>query len=274
MNCKNDTTGNVDMSLEPKRTDYTLSNLSYEDTRQQLRNIDQVINRVMVKLYSMYALTPSILIWLALGFLDYRAGHIKEWQNLLSHSPLMLVFAVPAVGLVYLIDEVSNNRILSNEKVRKLRELRAEYKIIQDQIWKFETALKSWRYLNTVNERGYWLRQKGIALEDSLAQLLIEKGMQVSKTKASGDGGIDLLCTINQKKIFIQCKGHKNKLGVGAIRDAAGVLATQKPFMMIVVCPAGFTKGSYDFARQSGVILMSVNEILDLIDDRITLKDL
>jgi hypothetical protein len=262
------------MSLEPKRSDYTLSNLSYEDARQQVRNIDQGINRAMVKLYSIYALTPSILIWLALGFLDYRAGHVNEWQNLLSHSPLILVFAVLAVGLVYLMDEVSNNRILSNEKVRKLRELQAEYKIIQDKIWEFETALSSWRYLNTINQQGYWLRQKGIALEDSIAHLLISKGIQVSKTKASGDGGIDLLCTINQKKIFIQCKGYKNKLGVGAIRDAAGVLATQKPFMMIVVCPAGFTKGSYDFARQSGVVLMSVNEILDLIDDRITLNDL
>ena len=62
--------------------------------------------------------------------------------------------------------------------------------------------------------------------------------------------------------------GYAKKLGVAAIRDAAGVKATRKPLMMLVVCPVGFTKGSYEFAQSSGVILLAVKDIIDIAEDR------
>ena len=135
----------------------------------------------------------------------------------------------------------------------------------------YENALSQWEYYNLVSNKGYWLNKKGIDLENALQQLLESKGWHVKTTKIVGDAGIDLICTRLERQILIQCKGHKSTLGVSSIRDAAGVMMADKPDAMIVVSPNGFTKGSIDFAKKSGVGLIDAEYLTNIAKDK---KDL
>lgn len=257
------------MPAEPRIQDYTRSGLNAQEVERMVKETEASIKWSIAKSYVLFALIPGFLVWLTIGTIDYFDGNISTFNDAISFSPLIALFTVPFAGVAFIYDEWSGNKFLGGKKVQKLRPILKKHTEIRDQIWAFERDHKTWQYFNLVNEEGYWLSKKGIFLEDAFGLLLKNKGFKVQKTKTTGDGGVDLVCSANAQTIFVQCKGHKNKLGVSAIRDAAGVLATHKPSMMIVVCPNGFTKGSYEFAKQSGVRLMSVSEILDLVEDRI-----
>ena len=94
--------------------------------------------------------------------------------------------------------------------------------------------------------------------------MLLRKKMEGSTIKISGDAGIDLICERNGKKVLIQCKGEARPLGVGAVRDAARVNAIEKPDLMVVVAPNGFTSGSIDVASKAGLKLLTSTDLVDI----------
>jgi len=130
---------------------------------------------------------------------------------------------------------------------------------------KFEIALSDWEYFNLTSSQGFWLRLKGIALENEVAKVFETKGWKVAKTKVVGDGGIDLICTKDGEKFLIQCKGHAKPVGVAAVRDAAGVKLANNAKNMVVISPAGFTQGSVNFARNTKINLMSAYELTNFV---------
>jgi hypothetical protein len=145
----------------------------------------------------------------------------------------------------------------------ELRELRLQLSNAK----KYEIALENWEYYNMVTKQGYWEQRKGIQLEHAVAHLLGKKGWNIKETKVTGDGGIDLVSTKGDRRVLIQCKGHKSALGVGAIRDAAGVKATEDCDDMVVIAPNGFTNGSINFARNSGIVLVSSHDLSKYASD-------
>ena len=156
-------------------------------------------------------------------------------------------------------------RILNPELI--LEEIRSEEtrQFLKKEIEKrtaYESALEKWDYYNLITKNGYWYEKKGIALEHSISNILLENGWNAKLTNKTGDGGIDLICDRNGIKVLIQAKGHSKPLGVSAIRDAAGVKMTEKPDYMVVICPRGFTKGSIDFAKRSKIILADASNLV------------
>ena len=135
----------------------------------------------------------------------------------------------------------------------------------------YENALYNWEYTNLVTNKGYWLNKKGIPLENSIKIFLESKGWVAQTTNVVGDGGIDIICSKENKKVFIQCKGYSKPLGVSSIRDAAGVKMAHNPDEMIVIAPNGFTKGSIEFAKQSDVLLIDAFWLTLIADNK---KDL
>jgi HJR/Mrr/RecB family endonuclease len=91
-------------------------------------------------------------------------------------------------------------------------------------------------------------------------------------TSITGDAGIDLICEKNEIQVLVQAKGHSKPLGVAAIRDAAGVKMAEKPDQMIVVCPKGFTKGSVDFAANTGIKLINAASLVKIANGQIDLS--
>ena len=132
---------------------------------------------------------------------------------------------------------------------------------------KYEKALSDYQkelaiWNQTQNQ--FWKKIKGVELENSVKDILENKKWTVSTTKTVGDAGIDLICERNGKRVLIQCKGEARPLGVGAVRDAAGVNAIEKPDLMVVVAPNGFTSGSIDVASKAGLKLLTSTDLVDI----------
>lgn len=250
---------------EPVKSEYTDSDLDTIELREKISAIESDIKKFKTKRYLAFAIFPSVLFWFSIIILDWIYYSIAaSWESI-------WIVAVPSI-IIYIfvafLDEEFNFKIFNNSRTKSLAfELEALRKTYNE-VLKFEAAHSTWSYYNSVNKEGYWLTKKGVNLENDFGYLLQKKGYNVQRTKSTGDGGVDLICQIHGKEIYVQCKGYAKKLGVAAIRDAAGVKATRKPLMMLVVCPVGFTKGSYEFAQSSGVILLAVKDIIDIAEDR------
>ena len=162
-------------------------------------------------------------------------------------------------GFGFLLDKVQSRTIPDNVQ-NEINQLQSEI----SNRHKYNKSVETWEYNNLVVKQGYWQSKKGIELENALQKLLIGLGWETSTTSTTGDGGIDLISTKQQQKVLIQCKGHKAPLGVGAIRDAAGVKSTEKCSAMIVVAPNGFTAGSIEFAKASKVKLFDGTDLTNL----------
>ncbi len=171
---------------------------------------------------------------------------------------LGITFAV----IIYLCSE------FISEKEKKLEpELKIELDEINTKLSnreRFNEAMKQWSYFNLITGKGYWMSLKGLDLEKGLMSMLQSFSWDVQTTSIIGDEGIDLICEKNSKKVLIQCKGHSKPLGVGAIRDAAGVKSIHNPHSMVVVAPNGFTKGSIKVAKKSDVKLLDVFSLIKI----------
>lgn len=98
-----------------------------------------------------------------------------------------------------------------------------------------------------------------------LCKLLLEKsGFEVETTKASGDGGIDLIATkkevFTSGKYIVQCKRYSGSVGEPVLRDLYGVVTAESASKGILMTTGTFTVAARSFA---------VNKPLELIDGEI-----
>mgnify|MGYP002731990094 FL=1 len=92
----------------------------------------------------------------------------------------------------------------------------------------------------------------GIEFEN-VCQVLVEKmGFTTQTTKASGDGGIDLIAYNHQPllsgKYIIQCKRYAGSVGEPIIRDLYGVVMSERANKGILMTTGHFTKSAISFA--------------------------
>jgi len=92
----------------------------------------------------------------------------------------------------------------------------------------------------------------GIEFEN-VCQVLVEKmGFSTKTTKASGDGGIDLIAFNHQPllsgKYIIQCKRYAGSVGEPIIRDLYGVVMSERANKGILMTTGHFTKSAISFA--------------------------
>jgi hypothetical protein len=110
----------------------------------------------------------------------------------------------------------------------------------------------------------------GHAFEEWVAARLERLGFVVEFTPASRDGGIDLIASRLdplqiETRLLIQCKNHRNPVGVAVIREIRGVIPDRSAGVIpIVVCPGGFSTDAADFAVQCGVRLWGRDELEQL----------
>jgi Holliday junction resolvasome RuvABC ATP-dependent DNA helicase subunit len=95
----------------------------------------------------------------------------------------------------------------------------------------------------------------GTAFEQLVTSLLNAMGFQAEMTQASGDGGIDVVATLNQAfvggRYLIQCKRYAPDVLVGApaVRDFYGALmADRRAIKGIFITTSDFTTQAQDFA--------------------------
>jgi len=101
---------------------------------------------------------------------------------------------------------------------------------------------------------------------ENVCQNLIEKmGFSVATTKASGDGGIDLIAYNHEPvlsgKYIIQCKRYSGSVGEPIIRDLYGVITSERANKGILMTTGCFTKSAIAFAEGKPIELMDGEQL-------------
>jgi len=108
------------------------------------------------------------------------------------------------------------------------------------------------KYLKRNPEKLYDLTPR--KFEELVASILEDLGLNVKLTQATRDGGSDIIAefknAITSFLILVECKKYspENKVGVGIIREVAGVHSFKQPSKSIIVTTSTFTKDARDAA--------------------------
>lgn len=111
----------------------------------------------------------------------------------------------------------------------------------------------------------------GIEFEGFCKRLLESMGFEVQQTKASGDGGIDLVA-YNHKPLFegtyiVQCKRYKGSVGEPTIRDLYGVITSERANKGILITTGYFTNSAISFAEGKNIELIDGEKLNKLLND-------
>lgn len=112
----------------------------------------------------------------------------------------------------------------------------------------------------------FWINQSGHEFEQEVAKVYRTQGYKAEVSRASGDGGIDIVLTKGTEKITVQCKHHKKAVSPAVIRDLYGTTLAQKFSKGILVSLYGFTKGTVDFARGKPIQLVDMYGLIRMAE--------
>ena len=106
---------------------------------------------------------------------------------------------------------------------------------------------------------------------EQLCKLLVESmGFTAETTKASGDGGVDILAYNHQPllsgKYVIQCKRYSGSVGEPIIRDLYGVVMSERANKGILMTTGTFTRQAREFASEKQVELIDGTQLYNLIE--------
>lgn len=113
----------------------------------------------------------------------------------------------------------------------------------------------------------------GIEFEQLITRLLEHMGFRAEMTKASGDGGVDIVATLDQPltgvRFLIQCKRYApdSLVGAATVRDFYGALTADRSAVKgVLVTTSGFTAQAQEFARGLPIELIGSDHLQQLLD--------
>ena len=80
----------------------------------------------------------------------------------------------------------------------------------------------------------------------------------------TGDQGVDLIASINDLRICIQCKDHERSIGNKAVQEISAGKLFWKGTHAILVSRSGFTKSAQKLAKSNKVRLINEFQLKDL----------
>jgi restriction system protein len=102
------------------------------------------------------------------------------------------------------------------------------------------------------------IRKLGWAdFEHLMAEAFRREGYAASLTDAGADGGVDIRLTKDGMLTLVQCKQWRTRrVGVGPVRELAGVVAAARAKEGIFVCSGSYTPEAQAFAERAGIRLV------------------
>ena len=109
----------------------------------------------------------------------------------------------------------------------------------------------------------------GATFELECKSLIESMGFKTEVTKATGDGGIDLVAYDNRPisagKYIVQCKRYKDTVGEPILRDLYGVVMAERANKGILITTGTFTRQAEAFAKGKQLELIDGNRFLQLL---------
>lgn len=96
--------------------------------------------------------------------------------------------------------------------------------------------------------------------EKFVGHLLHHMGFQTTVTKPSQDGGVDVIAEsdepLKKGKIIVQCKRHRQSVGVSIVRELYGVMNHEGAMKGIIITTSDFTSEAQRFAEGKPIELI------------------
>jgi restriction system protein len=105
----------------------------------------------------------------------------------------------------------------------------------------------------------------GIGFENYIKDLFAAKGINCKTTPTSGDYGVDLIADLKTKKIAIQCKRYKDKVGFSAIQEVYTGKDIYGCNEAWVVTNSSFSRQAIDASEKLNIKLVNVCRLLEQI---------
>lgn len=129
-------------------------------------------------------------------------------------------------------------------------------------VLRYRRAVTEFRAWLDRSRRGWWSELSGLRFEQELARLFRALGWDATPTRASGDGGIDIVGKRDGVKFIVQCKNHKPPIGPSVVRELYGTLLASDAQRAILASVSGFTKGVKEFVEGKPIELIDLDWII------------
>lgn len=111
----------------------------------------------------------------------------------------------------------------------------------------------------------------GVEFERLVTTLLARMEFRAEMTKATGDGGIDIVAVLDKPilggKYLFQCKRYAldNLVGASTVRDFYGAVTADRAVKGILITTSDFTAQAREFAERVGLELINLGRLQDLL---------
>jgi restriction system protein len=108
-----------------------------------------------------------------------------------------------------------------------------------------------------------------VEFEHLIANLLVRMGLETQLTKASHDGGVDIVALDKRPilggKIVIQAKRYKRTVPVSCVRDLYGAMQHEGASKAILVTTSKLGADAWQFAEGKPLQLIEGQQLLELL---------
>jgi restriction system protein len=102
----------------------------------------------------------------------------------------------------------------------------------------------------------------GKRFEEEVAYFYSQLGYKAKLTPHSNDKGIDINLEKDGKKIIVQCKAHKVRIGPAAVRELYGTLIASGADMAILATFEGVSSGASSFIKDKPIKVITIDNII------------
>ena len=104
--------------------------------------------------------------------------------------------------------------------------------------------------------------------ERVVAEAFRRSGYRADLTARGADGGVDIILTRGTSKTLVQCKQNTSRLGPGAVRELAGVMASEDVTDGIMVACGGVGDEGQAFAKRNGIRILDGSALVGLLVEK------
>jgi hypothetical protein len=113
----------------------------------------------------------------------------------------------------------------------------------------------------------------GVEFEKLIASLLVRMGFRTELTSTTGDGGIDVIATLDKAivggKYLFQCKrfGPDSLVGAPTVRDFYGAVTADRAVKGVFITTSDFTAQAREFGERVGLELINLKGLRQLLSE-------
>ena len=121
----------------------------------------------------------------------------------------------------------------------------------------------TWNQLKVYKERQRFYNMTPRDFEFYVAAFLqITREFKTEVTRASKDGGKDIIAYDGKEKIYVEVKHWKGNVGRPAIQKLEGAMSGDKVKRGYFITSSGFTKDAIQYATKTNITLIDGNELI------------